>query len=63
MYRLFAPNGLGTALQSAVKRECEETLKFRLENGADRDKVNYYGQRPIDLACQNGFKAGVLLFE
>ena len=63
VHREYAPNGLGTALHSAVKGECEETLKFLLENGADRDKADTNGNKPIDLAWQKGFKAGVLLLE
>ncbi len=63
VYREYAPNGLGTALHSAVKWECEETLKFLLENGADRDKPDANGHKPIDLAWQKGFKAGILLLE
>jgi ankyrin repeat protein len=63
VYRLYACNGLGTALHSAVKEKCEETLKFLLENDADRDKADTNGRKPIDLARQNGFEAGVLLLQ
>lgn len=63
VYREFAPNGLGTALHGAVKGGCEETLRWLLENGADRDKADTMGMRPIDWAWQKGFKAGVILLE
>jgi len=63
VYREYASNGLGTALHSAVKGECEETLKFLLENGADPDKADTNGNKPIDLALQKGFKAGIVLLE
>lgn len=59
----YASNGLGTALHSAIKGECEETLKFLLENGADHNKADTKGNKPIDLALQKEFKVKVLLLE
>ncbi|KAK8000545.1 hypothetical protein PG990_013145 [Apiospora arundinis] len=59
VYNSYAPNGLGTALHSAVKGECEDTLKYLLENGADQNKVDTKGRKPIDLARENQFEAGI----
>ncbi|EHK99739.1 Ankyrin repeat-containing protein [Glarea lozoyensis ATCC 20868] len=61
--RMYALNGLGTALHKAVKGECKETLKFLLENGADRGIADMCGNKPIDIAKEMGFKAGIRLLE
>lgn len=63
VHRIWACNGLGTALHRAVEGKCEETLKFLLDNGADRNKADTKGLKPIDLARENGFKAGVRLLQ
>ncbi|KAK8104738.1 uncharacterized protein PG998_011771 [Apiospora kogelbergensis] len=63
VYKSYAPNGLGTALHSAVKRKCEETLKFLLDRGADLDKADTTDLKPIDIARQEKFEAGILLLD
>jgi ankyrin repeat protein len=63
VHRRYASNGLGTALHNAVKGECKETLKFLLENGADRGITDTRGDKPIDIAKKKGFKAGIRLLE
>ena len=63
VYREYAPNGIGTALHSAVKGECEETLIFLLDNGANRSRADTKHQTPLDLARQRGFEAGINLLE
>lgn len=54
---------LGTALHSAVKGRCMETLQYLLENGADRNKPDLLGRKPIDLAREEGFEEGVKLLK
>ena len=63
VHRIWACNGLGTSLHRAVEGECQETLKFLLDNGADRNKADTKGLKPIDLARENGFEAGVRLLQ
>ena len=63
VYRDYFRNVLGTALHSAVKRKFEKTVKFLLENGADRNKEDTDGLKPIDLARQYDFEAGIQLLQ
>ncbi|KAF2021944.1 ankyrin [Aaosphaeria arxii CBS 175.79] len=60
-FKAYAGNGLGTALHAAARHGCQEAIEFLLQNGADRDKVDTKGRKPIDLARENGFDAGVRL--
>lgn len=61
VHRIWACNGLGTSLHRAVEGKCVETLKFLLDNGADRHKADTLGRNPIDLARENEFEDGIRL--
>lgn len=53
--------GLGTALHSAVKGKCVETLTFLLNRGADQTIKDTKDRTPLDLAREMNFDQGVSL--
>jgi hypothetical protein len=54
---------MGTALHSAADNGCTENLQYLLENGADRNKPNLVGWKPIDLARYRGHEKVVKLLQ